>query len=51
VPVVLDTWAKETSNIEFYSDVADDNIPTINLGVPNTERGDLSSLFLFYQTI
>lgn len=39
VPVVLDTWAKDTNNIEFYSDVADSSIPTIDLGVPNVERG------------
>ncbi|XP_052802254.1 beta-1,3-glucosyltransferase-like [Mya arenaria] len=39
VPVVLDTWAKESKNIEFYSETVDDSIPTIDLGVPNTERG------------
>ncbi|XP_052223352.1 beta-1,3-glucosyltransferase-like [Dreissena polymorpha] len=39
VPVVLDTWAKETGHIEFYSETADSSIPTIDLGVPNTERG------------
>ncbi|KAL4224026.1 Fringe-like [Mactra antiquata] len=39
VPVVLETWAKETNNIEFYSETEDKSIPTIDLGVPNTERG------------
>ena len=40
VPIVLETWAKETKNIEFYSETADDSIPTIDLGIPNTERGE-----------
>ena len=39
VPVVLKTWAKETDNLEFYSEIEDKSIPTIDLGVPNTERG------------
>ena len=33
------TWGKETSLIEYYSDVADPSIPTVDLGIPNTERG------------
>ena len=43
VPVVLKTWAKETTNLEFYSEVEDKNIPTVHLGIPNTERGNLYS--------
>ncbi|XP_049952285.1 beta-1,3-glucosyltransferase isoform X1 [Schistocerca serialis cubense] len=39
VPVIKKTWGKFTGYMEFYSDVADQNIPTINLGVPNTEVG------------
>ena len=39
VPVVLKTWAQETTNLEFYSETEDKTIPTIDLGVPNTERG------------
>lgn len=39
VPVVLKTWAQETDNLEFYSETEDKSIPTIDLGVPNTERG------------
>lgn len=39
VPIVLETWAQETSNIEFYSEKEDKSIPTIDLGIPNTERG------------
>lgn len=41
VPVVRATWAKDAGFLEFYSDVADASIPTVSLGVPNTERGEL----------
>ncbi|KAK2169117.1 hypothetical protein LSH36_12g16120 [Paralvinella palmiformis] len=39
VSVVKNTWAKDTNHIEYYSEVEDQSIPTINLGVPNTEKG------------
>uniref|UniRef100_A0A1B6JMB4 Fringe-like glycosyltransferase domain-containing protein n=1 Tax=Homalodisca liturata TaxID=320908 RepID=A0A1B6JMB4_9HEMI len=39
VPVVQKTWAKDASNIEFFSDVQDDSIPTTAVGVANTVRG------------
>lgn len=39
VPVVKETWAKDAALLEFYSDIADSTIPTIYLGVPNTESG------------
>ncbi|RXM95451.1 Beta-1,3-glucosyltransferase [Acipenser ruthenus] len=38
IPVVKKTWQKHAALIEYYSDHADATIPTINLGVPNTER-------------
>lgn len=41
VPVVKATWEKDAGFLEFYSDVLDASIPTISLGVPNTERGEL----------
>lgn len=41
VPVVKATWEKDAGFLEFYSDVTDTSIPTISLGVPNTERGEL----------
>lgn len=41
VPVVKATWEKDAGLLEFYSDVTDASIPTISLGVPNTERGEL----------
>lgn len=40
VPVVKKTWEKEAFLLEYYSDHADPTIPTVNLGVPNTERGE-----------
>uniref|UniRef100_A0A8C1XFZ8 Beta 3-glucosyltransferase a n=1 Tax=Cyprinus carpio TaxID=7962 RepID=A0A8C1XFZ8_CYPCA len=45
VPVVKKTWAKQASLLEYYSDYADPTIPTINLGVPNTERGHCGKTF------
>ncbi|XP_041656481.1 beta-1,3-glucosyltransferase isoform X3 [Cheilinus undulatus] len=45
VPVVKATWEKDASLLEYYSDAADASIPTINLGVPNTERGHCGKTF------
>ncbi|XP_063059689.1 beta-1,3-glucosyltransferase-like [Engraulis encrasicolus] len=45
VPVVKQTWAKDASHLEYYSDAADPYIPTIDLGVPNTERGHCGKTF------
>lgn len=39
VPVVKQTWEKDAAWFEYYSDITDPYIPTIHLGVPNTERG------------
>lgn len=39
VVVVKRTWVREIKYVEFYSDVVDTQVPTIDLGVPNTERG------------
>lgn len=41
VPVVKQTWEREAALIEYYSDYRDISIPTIDLGIPNTERGKL----------
>lgn len=35
------TWAKHPKFVEYFSDAEDPYVPTIDLGVPNTERGDL----------
>nr|XP_029135225.1 beta-1,3-glucosyltransferase [Labrus bergylta] len=45
VPVVKATWEKDAAFLEYYSDVTDASIPTINLGVPNTERGHCGKTF------
>lgn len=39
VTIVKETWGKDTQNIEYFSEKEDSSIPTINLGIPNTERG------------
>lgn len=39
VPLVKQTWEKDAASLEYYSDFTDPYIPTIHLGVPNTERG------------
>lgn len=46
VPLVKQTWEKDAASLEYYSDITDPYIPTIHLGVPNTERG-LSLHFYF----
>ncbi|XP_074529196.1 beta-1,3-glucosyltransferase [Halichoeres trimaculatus] len=45
VPVVKATWEKDAAFLEYYSDVTDASIPTVNLGVPNTERGHCGKTF------
>lgn len=40
--VVMKTWGVHAKKIEYFSDVADSSIPTISLGIPNTERGHCS---------
>ncbi|KAI9553575.1 hypothetical protein GHT06_021495 [Daphnia sinensis] len=42
VPIVQRTWARQAHQLVFFSDVADERIPTISLGVPNTESGHCS---------
>ncbi len=39
VPIVQKTWAPLCRHIEFYSDVQDDRVPTVALGVNNTLTG------------
>ncbi|XP_075887862.1 beta-1,3-glucosyltransferase isoform X2 [Nelusetta ayraudi] len=45
VPVVKATWEKDADFLEFYSDVTDASIPTVSLGVANTERGHCGKTF------
>ncbi|XP_034460548.1 beta 3-glucosyltransferase a isoform X2 [Hippoglossus hippoglossus] len=49
VPVIKKTWEKDALFLEYYSDHADPAIPTINLGVPNTERGHCGKTFAILQ--
>uniref|UniRef100_A0A7N8X067 Beta 3-glucosyltransferase a n=1 Tax=Mastacembelus armatus TaxID=205130 RepID=A0A7N8X067_9TELE len=49
VPVIKKTWEKDALFLEYYSDHADPTIPTINLGVPNTERGHCGKTFAILQ--
>ncbi|KAK7925391.1 hypothetical protein WMY93_007701 [Mugilogobius chulae] len=45
VPVVKKTWERDAELLEYYSDVRDESIPTISLGVPNTVRGHCGKTF------
>ncbi|XP_026856659.2 beta-1,3-glucosyltransferase isoform X2 [Electrophorus electricus] len=45
VSVVKKTWAKDAALLEYYSDISDPAIPTVDLGVPNTERGHCAKTF------
>ncbi|GAA6086055.1 beta 3-glucosyltransferase a isoform X1 [Tachysurus ichikawai] len=45
VPVVKKTWEKQAAHLEYYSDHADPSIPTVDLGVPNTDRGHCGKTF------
>ncbi|KAL1414621.1 hypothetical protein MTO96_007294 [Rhipicephalus appendiculatus] len=39
VPVIKATWAGDAHQVLFFSDVEDDRVPTITVGVANVERG------------
>lgn len=41
VVVVKRTWAKTVKYIEYFSDTTDHYVPTIDLGINNTQRGEL----------
>lgn len=45
VPVIKKTWEKDAFFIQYYSDHADPSIPTVDIGVPNTERGHCGKTF------
>uniref|UniRef100_F1KWS1 N-acetylgalactosaminide beta-1,3-galactosyltransferase n=1 Tax=Ascaris suum TaxID=6253 RepID=F1KWS1_ASCSU len=42
VVVVKRTWAKTVKYIEYFSDTTDHYVPTIDLGINNTQRGHCS---------
>lgn len=39
VPFVQKSWGKEAKYIKFFSDIANETIPTTQVGIKNTERG------------
>ncbi|XP_043106432.1 beta-1,3-glucosyltransferase isoform X3 [Puntigrus tetrazona] len=45
VPIVKQTWEKDAASLEYYSDITDPYIPTVHLGIPNTERGHCAKTF------
>uniref|UniRef100_A0A667FLX1 Beta 3-glucosyltransferase n=1 Tax=Lynx canadensis TaxID=61383 RepID=A0A667FLX1_LYNCA len=45
IPIVKQTWAGQASLIEYYSDHAESSIPTVDLGIPNTDRGHCGKTF------
>uniref|UniRef100_A0A4W3K529 Beta 3-glucosyltransferase a n=1 Tax=Callorhinchus milii TaxID=7868 RepID=A0A4W3K529_CALMI len=49
IPIVKKTWEKQAAIIEYYSDHADSSIPTVYLGIPNTERGHCGKTFAILQ--
>lgn len=49
VPVVKELWGDTVKHIEYCSEKADETIPTIALGVKNTERGHCAKLLAILQ--
>lgn len=49
IPVIKKTWENDALFLEYYSDHAEPSIPTINLGVLNTERGHCGKTFAILQ--
>lgn len=45
IPIVKRTWGKYVPNLRYYSDIADPAIPTISVGVANTETGHCEKTF------
>lgn len=45
VNVIKKTWEPDVKHIIYFSDVADDAVPTVTLGIPNTERGSFTLTF------
>uniref|UniRef100_A0AC11EN74 Beta 3-glucosyltransferase n=1 Tax=Ovis aries TaxID=9940 RepID=A0AC11EN74_SHEEP len=45
IPIVKQTWAGQAGHLEYYSDYADSSIPTVDLGIPNTDRGHCGKTF------
>ena len=48
VSVIKKTWEAHVKHLIYFSDVADDSVPTVTLGIPNTERGSFTFTFTCY---
>nr|CDJ80594.1 Fringe domain containing protein [Haemonchus contortus] len=46
IPVIKRTWSASLPSIEYYSDLVNNVIPTIDSGIPNTERGHCGKTFV-----
>ncbi|KAK6027717.1 hypothetical protein OSTOST_06251 [Ostertagia ostertagi] len=46
IPVIKRTWSAHLPFIEYFSDLVNNVIPTVDSGVPNTERGHCSKTFV-----
>ncbi|XP_031351998.1 beta-1,3-glucosyltransferase [Photinus pyralis] len=51
VTVVKGTWGKYAEIIRYFSDVEDEAIPTISLGIPNTEQGHCGKTIAILQYV
>ncbi|KAH8281459.1 hypothetical protein KR054_000731 [Drosophila jambulina] len=49
IPIIERTWAADTRHRRYYSDVADDGIPTISTGIPNTQTGHCAKTMAILQ--
>jgi len=48
VGVIKKTWESDVKHIIYFSDVEDDSVPTVTLGVANTQRGSFTLTFTSY---
>jgi len=51
VPVVQKTWATDAGNIIYYSDTANDDIPTRSTGVPNVKQGFCAKTYAIFRDL
>ncbi|KAH8381137.1 hypothetical protein KR200_003653 [Drosophila serrata] len=49
IPIIERTWAADTRYRRYYSDVADDGIPTISTGIPNVQTGHCAKTMAILQ--
>ncbi|XP_071481374.1 beta-1,3-glucosyltransferase-like [Diadema antillarum] len=49
VSVVKKTWGNFAQHLVYFSDKVDESIPTVECGVPNTERGHCAKTFIILE--